>query len=108
LKALIVSLPEYSKQLSRLLTEEEKMAMEDHIALFPEAHPVVVGTGGVRKARWRRAGRGKSGGVRTIYYFQPNRNSVYMLAVYAKSQKEDLTSAEKNTLRGIVERIERL
>jgi hypothetical protein len=54
LKALIVSLPEYAKQANRLLTEQERTAMEDHIALSPEAHPVVVGTGGVRKARWRR------------------------------------------------------
>jgi mRNA-degrading endonuclease RelE of RelBE toxin-antitoxin system len=108
LKASIVSLPEYAKQANRLLTEQERTAMEDHIALFPEAHPVVVGTGGVRKARWRRAGHGKSGGVRTIYYFQRNRNSVYMLAVYAKSEKENLTPVEKNALKASVERIEKL
>jgi len=50
------------------LKAEEQAAMELAIVSDPEAHPVMVGMGGIRKARWARHGGGKSGGVRTIYY----------------------------------------
>ena len=56
------------KGLPRLLKSHEQAAMELAIADDPEAHPVIPGTGGIRKARWARQSGGKSGGVRTIYY----------------------------------------
>jgi len=79
--------------------------MEASIAADPERHPVIPGTGGVRKARWGRAGRGKSGGVRVIYYFAPVPDAVYFLAIYAKNEQENLTDADKKVIRKIVEAI---
>jgi hypothetical protein len=60
------------------------------------------GTGGVRKMRWRRAGRGKSGGVRVIYYFHSERIPLYLLTVFAKNAQANLTRSERNELAGIV------
>jgi len=61
--------------------------MEASIAADPEAHPVVPGTGGVRKARWRRQAKGKSGGVRVIYYYWASDNEVYMLWCTRRTSK---------------------
>ena len=80
--------------------------MEQSIAERPDAHPVVAGTGGVRKARWARPGMGKRGGVRVVYYFQTQAEIVYMLDIYAKNEKSDLTPADKRELRAIVSLLE--
>ena len=79
--AEIVSLSQYESQVSALLNEEERMALEFHIACAPEAHPVIPGAGGFRKARWARRGSGKSGGVRAVYYFLAEPGRVYMAAI---------------------------
>jgi hypothetical protein len=96
--------PSYSRRAAKLLGEEQD-AMEASIGADPERHPVVAGTGGVRKARWRRPGGGKRGGVRVIYYFAPVPDSVYFLAIYAKSEQENLSDADKKVIRKIVEDI---
>ena len=63
----IVSLSGYESQVSALLNEEERMAMEFYIACAPEDHPVIPGAGGFRKARWARRDQGKSGGFHPTY-----------------------------------------
>jgi hypothetical protein len=65
----VVSLPGYESPVAALLDEDERMAMEFFIASAPERHPVIPGSGGFRKARWRGRGEGKSGGFRVIYFF---------------------------------------
>lgn len=105
MKAAVFRLPVYERQAKRLLTETEKMALEDHIAEQPDAHPIIPGTGGVRKARWARGGKGKSGGVRAIYYSHLGQYAVYMLTLYAKSEQADLTGADKRAIKQIVLRL---
>jgi len=92
----------YARRVTKLLPPDEQLAMELHIAQNPEAHPVIAGTGGVRKARWGRTGHGKRGGVRTIYYFTRVADRLYLLDIYAKNQKSDLTSDDKKELSRIV------
>ena len=67
---------------------------------------MIAGTGGARKARAARGGRGKSGGARIIYYVVTSRGVLYLLDVYAKSAKEDLTDAERREIRKLVAAIE--
>jgi hypothetical protein len=69
-----------------VIHEEERMAMEFFIACAPEDHPVMQGTGGFRKARWFRRGKGKSGGFRVIYFFlvEPGRNVLAEFAAQIK------------------------
>jgi hypothetical protein len=74
------------------------MAMEFFIASAPKGHPVIRGTGGFRKARWARQGKGKSGGVRVIYFFLARPGRVYMAAIYAKSRIDALSAADHNVL----------
>ena len=105
--AEIVSLTGYESQVSALLNEEERMAMEFYIACAPEGHPVIPGAGGFRKARWARQGKGKSGGFRVVYFFLAEPGRVFMAAIYAKSRKETLSGADQNVLARLAMQIKR-
>ena len=82
--------------------------MESAIAANPHTFPVIPGTGGFRKARWRRGNRGKSGGVRGIFYYYVSRTTIYLFDVYAKNEKENLTREEINVLRRAAAELEHL
>lgn len=97
----------YEKRVARLLPEEARKEMEDAIAANPEAHPVVPHTKGVRKAHWARPGKGKRGGIRTVYYYAAGPNIVLMITAYAENEKEDLSDADKKEIRKIVESFQR-
>ena len=83
------------------------MAMEFYIACAPEDHPVIPGAGGFRKARWARRGKGKSGGLRVIYFFLTAPGRIYMAAIYAKSRKETLSAADQHVLRRLAAQIKK-
>jgi mRNA-degrading endonuclease RelE of RelBE toxin-antitoxin system len=72
--------------------------------LDAEAHPIVAGTGGARKARMKVSGRGKSGGYRVVYYVFTE-DTVWLLTIYDKVQKEDLTAAEESRIAQLVQQI---
>jgi hypothetical protein len=105
--AEIVSLSGYESQVSALLNEEERMAMEFFIACAPEDHPVIFGSGGFREARWARRGKGKSGGLRVVYFFLAEPGRIYMTAIYAKSQRETLSAADQNVLAKLAAQIKK-
>ena len=74
----------------------------DHLATSPTAGDLIEGTGGVRKLRWARDGLGKSGGVRVIYYFRSEAMPLYLLTMFAKNDRSNLSKAERNALAGLV------
>ena len=102
----IVATTVYVRKVKKLLTPVERRATEDQIAADPLYWPVVPGTGGVRKARGARASSGKRGGVRVIYYFRSRRETIYLLSIYAKGDRADLTPADKKKLRTLVKSLE--
>ncbi len=106
-KATVYFTPAYERHVSRLLTTDERTALEDSLALTPQAHPVIPGTGGVRKARWGKSGHGKRGGVRAIYFFFAIEDSIVMLGIYAKNEASDLSDKEKKQLRILVDRLKK-
>jgi hypothetical protein len=77
----------------------EREDFVDFIARNPETGDVIPETGGVRKLRWRKAGTGKRGGVRVIYFYYDPDSPLYLLMVYAKAEREDLTPDEKKAVR---------
>jgi len=79
----------------------------DHLAAQPRAGDLIQGTGGIRKLRWARGGRGKSGGVRVIYYFHSDRIPLYLLTVFGKGEKADLSKGERNELAKLVDALKR-
>jgi hypothetical protein len=94
----IVELPEFIRQAQKLLTEQERFDLIAYLAANPLDGVVMQGTGGIRKLRWARQGTGKSGGVRVIYFFYNPTYPLFLLTAFGKSEKDNLTMAERNEL----------
>jgi hypothetical protein len=99
----IAELPSYISFAEKHLTLEERQAIIDFLAKNPKAGDIMQGTGGVRKLRWGKSGRGKSGGVRVIYYFHSDRLPLYLVTLFAKNERENLTDQERNDLAKLVD-----
>ena len=103
MRLTVAELPEYLHAATRLLADADRRAIVDHLAAHPAAGDLIEGTGGVRKLRWARDGRGKSGGVRVIYYFHSEAMPLYLLTMFAKNERANLSKAERNALAGLVD-----
>lgn len=79
--------------------------MEAQIVANPADAPAIPGTGGIRKLRWAGSGRGKRGGIRTIYYYRADPAAVYLLTAHAKADREDMKPADKKTWSRLVAEI---
>jgi hypothetical protein len=77
---------------------EEIEALIDTLAINPECGDLIQGTGGLRKVRFAVGDKGKSGGVRVIYYFYNEAMPLFLLTVFAKSERDNLSKAERNAL----------
>jgi len=64
----------------------------------PKTGVLIQGTGGIRKLRWASKGKGKSGGSRVIYYFYNETIPLFLLTIFGKNEKINLTKAERNEL----------
>lgn len=93
----------FTQLVKEYLSDEEYGELQQYIMKNPEVGKIIRGSGGVRKVRWAREGMGKSGGVRTIYYWAKARDQVYMLTMYSKSEKENI---DKKTLAQIAKKLE--
>lgn len=94
----IVELPEYQRRASSLLTSNENIAVINYLAENPDAGVIMQGTGGIRKLRWAAQSKGKSGGVRVIYYYHNENIPLFLLTVFGKGEKANLSKAERNDL----------
>ena len=92
---------------SQAAGEEARREMEAAIVAAPDAAPVIRGTGGIRKLRWAGSGRGKRGGIRTVYFYHAGPETVYLLTAYAKADREDLTPTDTRALSRLVAAIKR-
>jgi hypothetical protein len=80
------------------LSEEELLEIEATLSADPLLGDPIPGTGGARKVRFAGRGKGKSGGYRTIHYFGGEDVPVFLLAIYGKGERADLSQDEKNAL----------
>ena len=96
----------FARTCEALLSDDEYLALQTALIENPEAGDVIPRTGGARKLRWARPGTGKSGGLRTIYYWRSHAGQIWMLLAYPKSAKENLTNREKNALRDFIRSID--
>jgi hypothetical protein len=77
--------------------------LQSFLLQYPEAGVVVRGSGGVRKVRWVISGKGKSGGIRVIYYFKKQDDEIWLLTIYSKNEVENIPA---HILRQIAKEIE--
>jgi len=94
----VVELNHYTARAEKLLTASERDAVIDMVAADPFAGDPIEGTGGIRKLRFAIGGKGKSGGVRVIYYYYNETAPVYLFSLFGKNEKENLSKAERNKL----------
>ena len=80
------------------MDDEQYSAVQLYMLDHPKAGPVIRGSGGVRKLRWSVRGKGKSGGVRVIYYI-PDGNSFWMLTIYGKGDVESIPGPILKTIK---------
>ena len=71
----------------------------------PDAGDVVRGGGGIRKLRWALPGRGKSEGIRVIYFWRVSESQILMLTMYAQNERTDLTATQVKQLSRVVENL---
>ena len=90
---------------SRGVHFQDHRALQNFLLEHPEAAPVIQGTGGVRKLRWAREGRGKSGGLRTIYIDMRSSAQIYLVTVFGKDEKADLSPEDKKAIKSFVKRL---
>lgn len=87
------------------VTEEERAEMVNFIAAYPMAGNEIKGTGGARKVRFARPGGGKSGGYRVITFYSGAEIPVFLLSMFAKNEKTEVTPKERNTLKKILPQV---
>jgi hypothetical protein len=97
----VAETPLFVRQAEAVLDDAEREEFVNFIARNPTAGDVIADTGGVCKIRWARAGSGKRGGVRVIHFYHDVGRPLYLLMVYAKARREDLTADEKRAVRAL-------
>jgi hypothetical protein len=94
----ITKLPESIIRADSLLSESERKDVIDYLSEHPKAGGIMEVTGGIRKIRWSRANKGKSGGVRVIYYYHDERIPLYLLTLFGKNERANLSKVNRNAL----------
>lgn len=82
----------FTKRVTGYLTDDEYLGLQMFLLERPDAGQIVRGTGGVRKLRWAMTGRGKSGGLRVIYYWRVSNDEIWLLTMYSKNERENISS----------------
>ncbi len=88
----------FQRKIKKLLSDEEKDDLIAYLSEHPSVGVLIQGTGGIRKIRWATGAKGKSGGIRVIYYFHSEMMPLYLLAAFGKNEKANITAKEKNLL----------
>jgi len=94
----VVEMPSYLKTAEAIFTVDQRAAIVAMVAADPECGEVMQGTGGFRKARVARSGMGKRGGARLVYIFRNETFPIFLITVYPKNEKDNLTKQERNIL----------
>jgi hypothetical protein len=99
----VFRLKPYLRAMKRMgLNDQAMRRIELDLVAAPEAHPVIKGLRGVRKARFALSSRGKSGGGRVIYYVAVE-TAIYMMTAYPKNERDDLTSDQRKAILVIID-----
>ncbi len=101
-----VESPGFTARVRKLLDDEVYRRLQNELLKDPEKGDVMPGCGGLRKARVDEPGRGKGkrGGCRIVYLYIPEADRLDMVAIYSKSQQDDLTAAQCDALKALAEK----
>ncbi|MEN8800612.1 MAG: type II toxin-antitoxin system RelE/ParE family toxin [Thiogranum sp.] len=95
----LVPIGTFEEKARKLLGRTGFDDLLEFLARRPKAGRIIQGTGGLRKVRFARPGKGKSGGARVIYYYHNDTKPILLLLIYAKANQDNLTDAQKAQLK---------
>ncbi len=98
----VVQIGQFESRVKGRMTATDIDTVTDMLAGDPLCGDLIQGTGGVRKVRIAVKGKGKNGGVRVVYYYYNETLPLFLLIVFAKNEKDNLTKAERNALAKLV------
>ncbi len=100
---VIKATAKFQKEAKKLLSDEDLERLYDYLSLNPSSGAVIRSTGGVRKLRWspKSSNKGKSGGLRVLYHYS-NNILILLLGAYPKSEIDNISDADKNTLKKLI------
>ena len=100
-----IETPIFTKLICGLIPDDSYRRFQNMLILRPEAGDLIKHSGGLRKIRWNIKGTGKRGGLRIIYYWDKFNDSIYLLLVYKKTKKEDLTLNQLRIVKDLVKEL---
>ena len=92
----------FTRQIIELLDDDEYQALQTELMINPAKGDLIKEGGGIRKVRCAAKGKGKSGGIRVIYYWLCEDGQILMLLAYPKSAQDNLTDQQTAVLRNLV------
>jgi mRNA-degrading endonuclease RelE of RelBE toxin-antitoxin system len=95
----VIETPVFSRLWTDYWDEDERGEFVAWLVENAELGDVIRGSGGCRKVRWKRPGRGKRGGVRVIYYNRIADKVIYLLLIYAKGVRDDIGAKTLDRIR---------
>jgi mRNA-degrading endonuclease RelE of RelBE toxin-antitoxin system len=99
----IVETSIFNRQVLELLSDDEYSKLQLALVNSPTLGTVIPGSGGLRKVRWTFGSRGKRGGTRVIYYWAVGQDTLLMLYMFSKGERDDLSPLQIRALRQVVE-----
>lgn len=97
----VVELKSFAAAAKGLISAAEVAEFAVFRAMTSKAGDLIAGTGGVRKLRWKASGRGKRGGARVIYYYHNEAVPLFLITIFAKSDRSDLSRAARNSFKAV-------
>jgi hypothetical protein len=109
MKATFIEATGFTESVSDMLTDQAYAKLQSLLLENPESGDVMPGCGGLRKIRLAdfKRRKGKRGGCRVIYLHVPTARRIYMLDIYGKGEKEDLSANEKKQLRQLADQLKK-
>ena len=101
----VAEIEPFQRKVEKLLSEEERQELISYLSEHPSSGDLIQGTGGIRKLRWARGSKGKSGGIRVVYYFHSEIMPLYLLAAFGKNEKTNISAEEKHLLSKLVKKL---
>ncbi len=103
----IVETAAFKADADKHLSEIQRQTLTASIAENPKCGVVLIGTGGCRKVRFALEGRGKSGSIRVIYSYFGDNLPTFLMALFAKNEKSNLSQKEKSLLAKVANKTKR-
>ncbi len=101
---VIIETSVFTKLITDIMNDDEYRLLQESLIIKPDVGAIIKGSGGLRKARWKLEEKGKSGGIRYIYYWVNEDDQIIMLYAYKKSKQETLTPEQITLLKSAKER----